>query len=206
MKADIEPRLYSGMQMEMRTVSDTTVAFRGYATVYDAPYEMLGGPDKGGWMETVASGAAARTLNAKPSVMLLINHDGLPLARTKSGTMTLEEDKRGLIVDAPELDLRNPKVQEVNSAMSRGDVDEMSFAFRVTRQEWNDDYTERVIREFDLNIRGADMSIVTWGANPATVAQIRSAAQIDELRSGSVVPAMTLEYMRAVATQIRVHS
>lgn len=206
MKGDIERRLYTGLDMEMRTVTDSTVAFRGYATVYDEPYEMLGGPDKGGWMETVAGGAAARTLNTKPSVMLLVNHDGLPLARTKSGTMTLEEDSRGLIADAPKLDLRNPKVQEVNSAMSRGDVDEMSFAFRVTRQEWNEDFTQRIIREFDLNVRGADMSIVTWGANPATVAQIRAAAQIDELRSGVAVPTMSLAYMRAIATQIRVHN
>lgn len=206
MKTDLEVRLNSGLEMEMRTVSDTTVAFRGYATVYDTWYEVVGGPERGGWNEMVAAGAGARTLNAKPSVMLLVNHEGLPLARTTSGTMTLEEDKKGLIADAPKLDLRNPKVQEVNSAMSRGDVDEMSFAFRVTRQEWNDDYTERVIREYDLNVRGSDMSIVTWGANPATVGQIRSAAHIDELRSQAPVAVMSLDYMRAIATQIRVHA
>ena len=206
MKAQREQRLYSGLDMEMRATSDTTVDFRGYATVYDTWYEVAGGPERGGWNEMVKAGAGSRTLNAKPSVMLLINHEGLPLARTTSGTMTLEEDKRGLIVNAPTLDLRNPRVQEVYSALDRKDVDEMSFGFRVTRQEWNDDYTERIIGEYDLNVRGADMSIVTWGANPATVAQIRAAALIDELRAHAPVPVMSLDHMRAIATQVRVHA
>lgn len=206
MKTALESRLYSGMDMEMRSTSPDTVAFRGYATVYDTWYEVAGGPERGGWMEMIAAGAGARTLNTKPSVMLLLNHEGLPLARTTSGTMTLVEDSRGLIADAPGLDLRNPRVQEANSVMSRKDVDEMSFAFRATRQEWNDDYTERTIREYDLNVRGSDMSIVTWGANPATVAQIRSAAQIDEMRACASRPVMTLAHMRSIATQISVHA
>jgi phage head maturation protease len=33
-------------------------------------------------------------------VRFLINHDGLPLARTASGTMRLKEDTKGLAVDA----------------------------------------------------------------------------------------------------------
>lgn len=206
MKTQLELRLYNGLDLTMRAAGDDTIEFHGYATVYDHPYEVAGGPERGGWVETITAGAASRTLNAKPDVRLLLNHDGLPIARTGSGTMKLTEDKRGLIVDAPALDLRNPKVQEVRSGMDRGDVDEMSFAFRVTRQEWNDDYTERTIREFDLNIRGSDMSIVTWGANPATVAQLRHAAQIDELRAHAPQPAMSLAHMRTIAAQVRVHA
>lgn len=206
MKTDLEIRLYTGLEMEMRAASDTTVDFRGYASVYDTWYEVAGGPDNGGWSERIASGAGARTLGLKPNVMLLINHDGLPLASTRAGTMTLEEDGRGLIATAPKLDLRNPRVQEVNSAMSRGDVDEMSFAFKVNRQEWNKDFTERTIREYDLGVRGSDMSIVTWGANTATFGQIRSAAHIDELRAQAPVAVMSLAYLRAIATQIRVHN
>jgi HK97 family phage prohead protease len=209
MKTDREIRLYTGLDMEMRATSDgTTADFRGYACAYDFWYEVAGGPEYGGWMEMVAAGAGTRTLNAKPSVVLLLNHDGIPLARTTSGTMTLEENKKGLLALAPALDLRNPKVQEANSALDRKDVDAMSFAFRVTRQEWNEDYTERIIREYDLNIVGSDVSIVTYPANPATVAQVRSAAHIDELRSNAAAaaPAMSLAHLRAIATQIRVHA
>jgi HK97 family phage prohead protease len=206
MKTDLEIRLYTGLEMEMRKGADGTVDFRGYGSAYDAWYPVAGGKDAGGWAEMVARGSGSQTLNGKPDVRLLVNHGGLPLARTRSGTMTLEEDGRGLVALAPNLDLRNPKVQEVASAMERGDVDEMSFAFRVVRQEWNDDYTERIIREFDLGVRGSDMSIVTYGANPATVAQIRSAAHIDELRASAATPTMSLDYLRAIATQIRVHN
>ena len=53
--------------------------------------------------------------------------------------------------------------------MERGDLDEMSFAFRVIRQEWDADYLERRITEVQL----FDVSLVTYPANPATVAQVR---------------------------------
>ena len=203
-RSNIEQRLCRP-HMELRT-SDTTssLSFSGYATVYDEWYDVAGGPDSGGWREMVSAGAAKRTLNAKPDVKLLINHDGLPLARTRSGTLLLTEDERGLIVDAPSLDLSSPLVQTLRSAMERGDVDAMSFAFRMTRQDWNKDFTERIIREFALDVAGSDVSVVTNPTNPATVAQLRAAAHIDELRSSSTRP-MSLALARAIATQISVH-
>lgn len=202
MKAGLEQRLHTA-DIELRTSGDA-VEFHGYATVYDEWYPVGGGPERGGWNEVVTAGAAKATLNGKPDVRLLVNHDGLPLARTRSGTLKLVEDKRGLIVDAPSLDPSNPLVQQVRSAMDRGDVDEMSFAFKVVRQEWNDDYTERTIREFDLSIAGADVSIVTYPANPATVAQLRTAAKIDEMRTASR-PGMSFEFLKAVAAQVHSH-
>jgi phage head maturation protease len=58
--------------------------------------------------------------------------------------------------------------------MSRGDLDQMSIGFRVTRQEWNGDYTERQIREVEL----FDVSVVTFPASPTTTANLRA---IDDL-------------------------
>jgi HK97 family phage prohead protease len=181
-----------------------TVAFSGYATVYDVAYEVAGGPPYG-WYEIVVAGAGANTLKRKPDVRLLINHDGLPLARTSKGTMQLEEHDVGLWVDAPTLDLRNPRVQELRSTMEREDVDEMSYAFRVIRQEWNGDYTERRILEYDLAVKGSDVSVVTYPANEFTVAQMRDAVKIDELRSAAR-PAATLDVRmaRALADRFRV--
>jgi phage head maturation protease len=59
-------------------------------------------------------------------------------------------------------------------------VDEMSFAFRVTRQMWSPDYDQRDILEVDIH-RG-DVSVVNFGANPATTvgAAMRS-ADLDRL-------------------------
>lgn len=174
----------SAHDVTMRADGDSA-RFSGYATVYGFEYDVDGGPTRSGWTEVIEAGAGSNTLKRNPDVRLLLNHEGAPMARSGSAnpTMTLSEDHRGLFVDAPKLDLRSPLVQTVHSAMTRGDLDEMSFAFRVLRQEWNDDYTYRRILEYDLAVTGADVSIVNYPANPATVAQIRAEAQIDELRS-----------------------
>lgn len=147
----------------------------GYATVFDVGYDMYGGPSRYGWTEYVATGAATKTLSESPDVVFLVNHDGLPLARTKSGTLELSADSHGLHSVA-HCDRSDPDVQKLEPKMERGDLDEMSFAFRIVRQEWNEDYTERFITEFSID-RG-DTSIVTFGANPHTHAHLRG---VDEL-------------------------
>ncbi len=146
--------------LEVRT-DDDTIAVEGYATVYDAPYDV-----GGMFTETIARGAAAKSAT-EADVRFLVNHDGLPLARTKSGTMTLVSDDVGLRVRA-ELSAESTLAADVLDAMRRGDLDEMSFAFSVVRGEWNADYSERTIREVKLY----DVSVVTYPANPATAVQI----------------------------------
>lgn len=196
----LDVRYHVGAHVAIRSEGDA-LQFDGYATVYDTPYDVAGGPPYG-WTEVILAGAGKRTLNTKPDVRLLVNHEGLPLARTRSGTLELTEEDRGLRTFAPSLDRANPLVQEVASGMTRGDVDEMSFAFRVTRQEWNGDYTERTIIEYSLDVDGSDVSIVTYPANKATIAQIRDAVKIDELRA-STRSTMDLSLVRAVRDQLR---
>jgi HK97 family phage prohead protease len=111
---------------------------------------------------------------------LNVNHAGLPLARTKSGTLKLTQDKVGLRVSA-ELDRSDPDVQAILPKMRRGDLDEMSFAFRVTKQEWSDDYLDRTITE--VNLSRGDVSIVSFGANPTTVAALRAALADEDVRA-----------------------
>lgn len=93
----------------------------------------------------------------------LVNHEGLSLARTRSGTLKLSEDATGLYSEA-RLDPTNPVVQQVRSAVERGDLSEMSFAFRVVRDVWNaPDYDDRRIAE--VNLDHGDVSVVNFGAN-----------------------------------------
>jgi HK97 family phage prohead protease len=119
----------------------------------------------GDYTEVIRAGAFARSLAAGADVPFKVNHDGITLARTKSGTMRLAEDSTGLHVEA-DLDPASPAVQTLRSAMERGDLDEMSFAFRVVSQEWSPDWTQRDIGEVDLN--KGDVSVVNYGANPHT--------------------------------------
>ena len=172
--------------VEVRTVAQAptiaaaetgTFNLRGYATVYDVAYPIAGGPAAGGWMEIIERGATAKSIKDGADVRLLYDHGGIALARTASGTMRLLSDDMGMMVDA-DLDPESPYAQSVRSAVLRGDVDQMSFAFRVTRQSWNEDYTERRIKEVQL----FDASLVTYPASEATVAQMNAATPDTEER------------------------
>jgi len=181
-----ERRAFKCEQFELRATSDATVTLTGYASVFDKGYEMYGGPERGGWIEIVDRQAFTETLKRKPDLHLLINHEGMPLARTKSGTLQLSADSVGLKVDA-DLDRSDPDVQRLEVKMGRGDMDEMSFAFRTIRHEWNDDESER--RLLELNLDKGDVSVVNFGASPHTSAGVRSAlaaiaeGDLAELRS-----------------------
>lgn len=156
-------------RLEVRSNDDGTRSIVGYATTWDTWYDVAGGAPYG-WSESIARGAATKSLAERDDVRFLNNHDGLPLARTKSGTMLLEADDMGLRVEVPNLDQSNPSAAELLSALDRGDVDQMSFAFQAIRQDWNSDYTERRITELRL----FDVSAVTYPANEATIIAARS--------------------------------
>ncbi|WP_189389304.1 HK97 family phage prohead protease [Streptomyces sp. SDr-06] len=177
--------------MDLRALDNGTggenLRFTGYASVTNTPYEME--DFLGPYTEVIRGGAFAASLAAGADVPFKVNHGGLTLARTRSGTMRLAEDSRGLHVEA-DLDPRNPDVQALRSAMERGDLDEMSFAFRVNAQEWSPDWSQRDITDVDLH--KGDVSAVNFGANPATAgAVLRShdvAAAFLALRDGQMPP------------------
>ena len=187
--------------VELRMDGDVPV-LEGYALVYEYRYDIGGGPEDGGFTEVIARGAAAKSAG-EADVRLLVNHDGVPLARSRGGegTLQLKSDDVGLKVRA-ELDPANPTVQELRSAMNRGDLDQMSFAFKVPRgegrQEWNSDYSLRTIREVQL----FDVSVVTYPANPATVAKLRSDEAPVEEATLEVVPTRSLDVARAQAERL----
>ncbi|CAB5217804.1 COG3740 Phage head maturation protease [uncultured Caudovirales phage] len=166
-KTDVEIRRVGQAPTVAKT--DSGWNLRGYATVYDFAYPIAGGPENGGFMEIIERGATAKSINDGADVRLLMDHGGIPIARTASGTMRLVSDDMGMIVDA-DLDPESPYAQSVRSAVLRGDCSEMSFAFRVLRQAWNEDYSERRIKEVQL----FDASLVTYPASEATVAQMNS--------------------------------
>jgi HK97 family phage prohead protease len=161
-----ELRAFTSADLNFRDTAGGGFTFDGIASVTNTAYQVR--DQWGDYAETIAPGAFNRTLKQRDDVRLLINHEGVPLARTKSGTLKLSAapDLRAVA----ELDPANPKVQEIRSAMSRGDLDQMSIGFRVKDQEWNADYTERNIKELVL----FDVSVVTYPASPTTTASLRS--------------------------------
>lgn len=145
--------------------------FEGYATVYEAPYEMW--DMFGAYFEVVTAGAATESLNrADLDVPLVLGHDQMRrIARTTNGSLLLTEDEHGLRVTA-DLDPDDDDVRYIAPKLRAGLIDEMSFAFRITAGVWSPDYSEYRIDRFDIH-RG-DVAIVGFGANPATESGLRT--------------------------------
>ncbi len=160
---DLEVRSPNQLDPDLPGMQPGDLLFTGYACVTGEPYPVE--DFYGEYTEIVRAGAFAKCLAEGADVPFKLNHGGISLARTKSGTMWLQEDSVGLRTKAA-LDPNNPEVQVIRSAMNRGDVDEMSFAFWVTRQEWSPDFTQRDIIEVTVN--KGDVSVVNYGQNPAT--------------------------------------
>lgn len=177
--------------------------FEGYASVTEHEYPVYGG-EWPGWMETIAADAFDKTLAEGADVAFLVNHGGMTLARTKSGTLDLSVDERGEHVRAS-LDPTNNAVTDLRSAVNRGDIDEMSFAFRVVRDEWFDDdgepsdWLEGTRRRIlEINQHKGDVSAVNYGANDATSAMLRdgdTAIVLD--RAGGTIPEPAMAELRA---------
>jgi HK97 family phage prohead protease len=163
----LETRRFADGGLEVRE-SSRGLQLVGYASRTERAYPV------GNFEETIARNAFRSTLARKADVVLLINHGeggGMPLARTKSGSLRLSEDARGLRVEA-DLQEDDPDVRALIPKMRRSDVDEMSFAFRVPPggDEWSKDRSRRLITAVDLH--KGDVSIVTYGANDASTAEL----------------------------------
>jgi HK97 family phage prohead protease len=145
--------------------------FVGYASVTESPYDM------GFYDEVVSRGAFSKTLAENPDVHFNLVHgdggSGLPLART-GRNMTLSEDSHGLRVEA-DLDDDDPDVMLLNRKVKNGLIEDMSFAFKIVRQRWENNDTFRRILEASLH--HGDVTVTPRGANPAAgVVSLRRAA------------------------------
>jgi len=165
----IERRTYTVQDVETRQMEDGKMRLAGYAAKFDSASVPLP------FIEKIAPGAFRKTLSETPDVRLLINHEGLPLARTKNGTLKLEEDANGLRFEAELPDTQ--EARDLYTLIDRGDVDQMSFAFRVIRQKWSPDRSERTLTE--VSLADGDVSVVTYPAYAATSVEARQ--KIDAL-------------------------
>ncbi len=160
----MERRVIVG-NFEIRTEADGLPELVGYAAKFDVWSE-----DLGGFREKIAPGAFDRALREGHDVRLLVNHEGLPLARSGE-TMKLTADNVGLLVEAS-LDPANPDVQRLMSPLKRRDLTQMSFSFRTLADEWKLDVSpaERTLTDVEL----FDVSPVTFPAYPQTEVALRS--------------------------------
>lgn len=186
----IERRTYTVQDIEARQADDGTMRLRGYAAVFNDQSVPLP------FIETIAPGAFRKTLAETPDVRLLVNHEGLPLARTKNGTLTLTEDDRGLLMNAEIADTQEGR--DLYTLIERGDVDQMSFAFRVIRQKYNSDKSERTLTE--ISLADGDVSVVTYPAYPTTSVEAREALRqaVTAIKEGREVTGESLIVLKTI--------
>lgn len=126
--------------------------------------------DLGGFQERVQRGATRKTVKEQ-DIPLLVNHDGLPLASSGGGSMSLTEDDRGLRFET-ELDPGDPDVQRLIPKMRRGDMRKTSFGFLPIKESW-DNSGKMPVRTL-TEIKLFDVSIVYRPAYPQSEVKLRS--------------------------------
>ena len=151
--------------LERRAVTELRASGRkleGYAALFDSEARI------GSFVETIAPGAFRSALTG--DVLALLDHDqGKVLGRTRSGTLRLSEDTRGL---AFSLDLPDTAAgRDVLALAERNDLGGMSFGFTVPKggDSWSGE--RRTLRTIGLK----EISVVqSWPAYPDTELALRS--------------------------------
>jgi HK97 family phage prohead protease len=161
----IETRYLPACELRIESGTDLPQIV-GYAAVFHALSH-----DLGGFKERIQPGAFREALAAQPDVRALVDHNpSFILGRTKSGTLTLTEDERGLhvVITPPDTALG----RDLLTSLRRGDIDGMSFAFRAVKDTWSkqDGLTIRELQQVDL----FDVSVVGTPAYPDTSVAVRS--------------------------------
>ena len=168
-----EVRDWNVGEIELRDDAATgLLQLRGEASVVDSPYEVVDA--FGPFTETIRAGAFDKTVSESPDVVLLANHQGLALARTttRQGPGALRLSSTPNLGFEATLNPERSDARDVAAAVKDGTATQASFAFRVTRDSWNADFTERTISE--VNLSRGDVSVCNFGANPAAFAVARS--------------------------------
>jgi len=148
----------------------------GVASVTETPYEMW--DFYGPYTERVSRDAFSASLQRQPDVAFLVNHEGLTMARTRAGSLSLSSGPEGLTAEAW-LNPERTDVRNLITGIRDGCVDQMSFAAMLVDGQWSADFSEFTLMELDLH--AGDVSAVNFGANPRTHIGERARRMIDQV-------------------------
>lgn len=143
--------------------------------------------DLGAWDEIIDAGAL-NDADLK-DVRLLVNHniDMIPLARSRNNnansTMQMMVVDDGMDIRANLDTENNTDAKNLYSAISRGDLDGMSFMFSVDGEKWEDLRSDHPTRHITRISKVFEVSAVTFPAYEQTSIEARGLA--DALDSGS---------------------
>jgi HK97 family phage prohead protease len=176
------------MSIERRFLSTTTASLRAESqgdemalVGYAARFGTKSHPLPQGFTEQLAPGCFKRSIADGSDVVATFNHSAdHVLGRTKSGTLRLAEDDKGLKFRC-QLDKNQTAHRDLHSAIKRGDIADCSFAFTVPDGgddfgEGTDENGQRCILRTVRNVKLIDVSVVTHPAYGGTSVDARAAA------------------------------
>ena len=148
-----EVRTFDVQDLELRMDGDKPTVV-GYGAVFNSMSN-----DLGGFREFISPDAFEGRL--KDDVRFLINHEGMPLARTTNGTLRLSVDEKGLRYEA---DMPNTSTaRDLVELLKNGTINQSSFAFTVEEDSW-EVKDGMNIRTIDKIATLFDTSVVTYPA------------------------------------------
>ena len=175
----METRLLQTPSLSLRTDADGKRHLEGYAMVWNARSVPLvdwwASFDE--FRETIPSDISIKTAEDGDIRFLFEHQYDRLLGRERSKTLTIERDDKGLGFDVIPPDFESGIVEQVE----RGDINQMSFGFRVLEDDWeffDNDLPLRTLKE----IRLYEISLVSNPAYPDTSAAVRSLEAAQKLR------------------------
>lgn len=190
----IEERAYTLGNLETRddaeagtgTVEGDAIVFNSETNLWDNVYEII---DRDALKNT--------DMNDVP---LFVNHNRsmVPVARSRNNnansTMQLSVTDTGLHVRATLDTANNPTAAELYSAIKRGDISGMSFAFAPDNVIWDTSQRDHAVRHVNSIKKVYEVSAVTYPAYEATSISARSLdsvkAELDSLRNEDELKAL----------------
>ena len=165
-KDNREYRTAKPFEIRKSEADEASFLVEGYATTFNEPYIMYSYDGVDYFEEVDAKAFDEADMS---DVIFQYDHAGMVYARQKNGTMELSVDENGLKVVA---DLGSTsQSREMYEAIKSGLVSEMSFAFTVEEDSYNEKTHTRTIRKIN---KLYDVSAVSIPANPATTISARS--------------------------------
>ena len=167
-----ETRTVEITNITTRSEDDEPIRISGYAAVFNSRTSIGNFFD-----EVIKPGAFKSSINDKKAdIRALFNHDwDKVLGRTKADTLSLSEDDKGLKFD---LELPNTTyAKDLAASMERGDIDQCSFGFFVTGEEW--DYNQEPALRTITDVELYEISVVSMPAYEDTEASLVRSKDLD---------------------------
>lgn len=141
----------------------------------------------GGWFNEIIERGAFESADLT-DVLFFVNHETrkIPLARSRrnngNSTMTLRVDDIGFNVDADLDTENNAEAKSLHSAVTRGDIDGMSFMFKIKEDKWENLDTNMPTRRILKIAKVFEVSAVNMPAYSDTDISARDQAALDSAR------------------------